>query len=274
MEKLNIIRINSLSEERLAVYTSLSENQIKHIYEPEQGLFIAESPVVIERALDAGYEPESVLTDNSHIKEIMELFNEKYAGAGLDIYLADDSVLDKIKGFEMTRGALCAFKRKQLANIQDVCRGVTRIAVMEEVQNPTNVGAIFRSAAAMGIEAVLLTSGCADPLYRRAVRVSMGNVFLVPWTIAEADRNIAGELKKLGFTTLAMALKDNTVSIDNPVLKKCERLAIFLGTESEGLMDSTIEACDYTVKIPMREGVDSLNVAAASAVAFWELGKK
>lgn len=274
MEKLNIIKTDSLGEEKLAVYTSLSENQIKHIYEPEQGLFIAESPVVIERALDAGYEPESVLTDNSHIEDIKELFSKKYKGSELDVYLVDDSVLSGIKGFEMTRGALCAFYRRPLLEIENICKEATRIAVMEEVQNPTNVGAIFRSAAAMGIEAVILTSGSADPLYRRAVRVSMGNVFLVPWTIADANGNIVDRLKKLGFTTLAMALKEDTVSIDEPVLKAQERLAIFLGTESEGLMDATIEACDYTVKIPMREGVDSLNVAAASAVAFWELGKK
>lgn len=273
MGKLDIIKIDTLNREELNIYTNLSENQIKHIYEPKQGLFIAESPVVIERALEAGYEPESVLTDESHIAEVADIFKRKYTGE-VKVYLADDSVLGQIKGFEMTRGALCALRRKPLQDITAICQGKTRIAVMEEVQNPTNVGAIFRSAAAMGIEAVILTSGSADPLYRRAVRVSMGNVFLIPWTIVDIESDVACKLKENGFTTLAMALREDTVSIADPVLKKQEKLAIFLGTESEGLKDSTIEDCDYTVKIPMADGVDSLNVAAASAVAFWELRNK
>lgn len=268
-----IIEIDDLESRELEVYTSMLENQIKHIYEPEPGLFIAESPVVIERALAAGYTAESVLTDYEHLEEIKSIIEANGVDNTIEIYVADAKVLAKIKGFEMTRGALCACRRKSLATIEEVCAGKSRIAVMEEIQNPTNVGAIFRSAAAMGIEAVVLTFGSADPLYRRAIRVSMGNVFLIPWTVATKDEDVIGTLKAAGFTTLAMALKDNTLSIDDPLLKKQQKLAIVLGTESEGLTDSTIEACDYTVKIPMAKGVDSLNVAAASAVAFWELTK-
>lgn len=269
---MNIKYIDSLEDEELKIYTELSENQLKHFYEPKPGLFIAESPVVIERALAAGYEAESVLTDDSHLKEVSNIVDSYQ----LPIYVAKDDILCQIKGFEMTRGALCAMKRKPLLTINDLLsqmneKGKKRIAVMEEVQNPTNVGAIFRSAAAMGVDAIILTNGCADPLYRRAVRVSMGNVFLVPWTVAEKEDDVIELLKSAGFVTLAMALKDNTVRIDEPKLKEHEKLAIVLGTESEGLMDETIEKCDYTVKIPMMEGVDSLNVAAASAVAFWEM---
>lgn len=296
MNKYNIVEIDNLDMDELTVYTKLLENQIKHIYEPEPGLFIAESPVVIERALTAGYVAESVLTDYDHLEEVKRILDvqavagqsqqdvraaaDQASGAQLvlslapvPVYVAHTEVLSRLKGFEMTRGALCACRRKVLPTLEEICRDRTSVAVMEEVQNPTNVGAIFRSAAAMGIEAVVLTSGSADPLYRRAVRVSMGNVFLVPWTIAPEEQNVIVELKSLGFTTLAMALKDDTLRIDDPILKEQEKLAIVLGTESEGLKDSTIEACDYTVKIPMADGVDSLNVAAASAVAFWELGQ-
>lgn len=278
---MNVISIDSLEHEELNIYTELSENQIKRIYEPQLGLFIAESPVVIERAYNAGYEPVSVLTSQAHVEEIMKIFDEDYSKKNdtLNVYVAREEVLGRIKGFEMTRGALCAFKRKTLKNVDEFLNELggnctfSRIAVLEDVQNPTNVGAIFRSAAAMGIDAVVMTSACADPLYRRAVRVSMGNVFLIPWTITD-EVNLVDELKHAGFATFAMALKDDTVSVSDARLKQYEKVAIFLGTESEGLKNETIERCDYTVKIPMAAGVDSLNVAAASAVAFWEINRE
>lgn len=287
-EHYRIEFIDNLDDEKLKIFTYYLENQLKHYYEPEPGLFIAESPVVIERALYAGYKAVAVLTDELHLEEIKELFDKAESiitSDDIPLYLVSEEVLSGIKGFEMTRGALAAFRRKELPAIADICKGMDctnreresvpkLIAVIEEVQNPTNVGAIFRSAAAMGIDAVILTSGSADPLYRRAVRVSMGNVFLVPWTIVDEKQDLVGELKQKGYTTLAMALCDDTVSIAEPILKQQDKLAIFLGTESEGLKEKTIAACDYTVKIPMADGVDSLNVAAASAVAFWELRKE
>ena len=264
-----IIEITDFDAPELDVYGRLNEAQLLHYYEPEGGLFIAESPKVAERALDGGHTPVSMLLERRHIDgEARELI--KRCG-DIPVYTADEEILLKITGFRLTRGVLCAMKRAALPTVEQICGGAKRIAVLEKVVNPTNVGAIFRSAAALGMDAVLLTEGCSDPLYRRAARVSMGTVFQVPWTYFDGSTDT---LKKLGFATAAMALDDNSVSIDNPELAAEERLAVFLGTEGDGLASSTIARCDYTVKIPMSHGVDSLNVAAASAVAFWELGRK
>ncbi len=262
-----IIQINDFSAAELDVYARMNEAQLLHYYEPAEGIFIAESPKVIGRALDAGYEPISMLMERRHIEgEARELA----VRCDVPVYTADEEILTGITGFKLTRGALCAMRRKPLSEPEEVCRGARRVAVLENVMNPTNVGAIFRSAAALNMDAVLLTEGCSDPLYRRAERVSMGTVFQVPWTYFDGDM---ATLKGLGFATAAMALDDNSVSISDPRLAAEERLAIVLGTEGDGLAARTITECDYTVKIPMSHGVDSLNVAAASAVAFWELGK-
>ncbi len=245
---MNHISITTLEAPELDIYARLSEGQLFHYNEPKEGLFIAESPKVIGRALDAGYEPVSFLMEERHIET---------------------------EGREILERPVCAVKRKKMPGIEEICAGVRRIAILENVENPTNVGAIFRSAAALFMDAVLLTPGCSDPLYRRASRVSMGTVFQVPWTyIPKGDwaENSMETLKKLGFRTAAMALSDRSVSIADPALSQEEKLAIILGTEGDGLAASTIAACDYTVKIPMSHGVDSLNVAAASAVAFWQLG--
>lgn len=261
----------------LDVYARLSENQLYHLYEPDAGIFIAESPNVIERALNAGYEPLSFLA------ETRELYGDAQRilmrCEHTPVYTAEFEILTRLTGFALTRGLLCAMRRKPLPTLEAVCAGARRIAVMERVMNPTNVGAIFRSAAALGMDAVLLTPGCSDPLYRRAARVSMGTVFQIPWTFL--DEKICSwpeegqkNLRKLGFRTAAMALKQDSVSVDHPALMAEERLAIVLGTEGDGLSEKTIADCDYTVMIPMAHGVDSLNVAAASAVAFWELGKR
>lgn len=272
----NIIEITDFHTPDLDIYARLSEGQLLHYYEPELGLFIAESPKVIERALDAGYLPKSLLLEKKHIDSQAK---EVIARCGnVPVYTAELEVLTQITGFQLTRGVLCAMHRKILPTVAEVCAGARRIAVLENVMNPTNVGAIFRSAAALNIDAVLLTPACSDPLYRRAIRVSMGTVFQIPWTYlgshtAEADRHYTSILQKIGFKTAAMALNDNSVSIDNPKLLSEDKLAIILGTEGDGLAENTIASCDYTVKIPMSHGVDSLNVAAASAVAFWQLGK-
>ena len=265
----NIMEITDFNAPELDIYARLNEVQLMK----EKGLFIAESPIVIERALDAGYEPVSFLLEKKHIdtqaKEILE------KAGNVPVYTAEFDVLKNLTGFPLTRGALCAMKRAPLPSLEEVCKNACRIAVLENVMNPTNVGAIIRSAAALNIDAVILTSFCSNPLYRRAIRVSMGTVFQIPWTFIEAgNENWQTELKKLGFKTAAMALTDNSVSIDNPKLLKEEKLAIILGTEGEGLAEETIKNSDYTVKIPMAHGVDSLNVAAASAVAFWQLRKE
>lgn len=273
----NIIEITNFSASELDVYARLSEAQLLHFYEPKEGLFIAESPKVIERALDAGYEPLSFLAERRHIegeaKSILSRCGE------IPVYTADFDVLTKLTGFQLTRGMLCAMRRKQLPLLAEVCKDAKRVAILENVVNPTNVGAIFRSAAALGIDAVLLTPACSDPLYRRALRVGMGTAFQIPWTyMSSADEawpeKGISRLHELGFKTAAMALNEQSVSIDHPALMEEERLAIILGTEGDGLSDSTIAGCDYTVRIPMYHGVDSLNVAAASAVAFWQLGKR
>lgn len=262
-----IIQLTDFSAPELDVYARLNEAQLLHYYEPDEGIFIAESPKVIERALNAGYEPISMLMEQRHINgEARGII----ARCDVPVYTADEEILMKITGFRLTRGALCAMRRKKLLPVEDVCRGARRVAVLENVMNPTNVGAIFRSAAALNMDAVLLTEGCSDPLYRRAERVSMGTVFQVRWTYFDGKMS---SLKQLGFATAAMALDDNSVSVSDPKLAAEEKLAVVLGTEGDGLAAKTISDCDYTVKIPMSHGVDSLNVAAASAVAFWELGK-
>lgn len=265
----NIINITDFSSPQLDVYARLSEKQLLHYYEPSTGLFIAESPKVIERALCAGHTAVSFLVEDKHIdtqaKEIIERC------ADVPVYTAPFEVLKQLTGFELTRGMLACMRRKVLPSIADVCKDMRRVVVLDRVMNPTNVGAIFRNAAALNMDAVLLTNGCSDPLYRRAARVSMGTVFQIPWTFVDDDWQT--QLKALGFKTVAMALKEDTLDIDNPQLMAEQKLAIILGTEGDGLADSTIANCDYTVKIPMSHGVDSLNVAAASAVALWQLGK-
>ena len=264
-----IVSINDFSAPELDFYARLSERQLAHYNEPDTGLFIAESPKVIERALNAGHEPVSFLVEDKHIEtHAKEIINRC---DGIPVYTASFEVLKQLTGFELTRGMLAVMRRKELASIANVCKNKRRIVVLENVMNPTNVGAIFRSAAALNMDAVLLTKGCSDPLYRRAARVSMGTVFQIPWTFVDSDWQ--AQLKELGFKTAAMALCDDTVNIDNPQLMAEEKLAVVMGTEGDGLADSTIKNCDYTVKIPMAHGVDSLNVAAASAVAFWQLGK-
>lgn len=278
MNTSNIIEITDFQAPELDVYARLSENQLLNRCEPEKGMFIAESPRVIERALDAGYRPVSCLVEKRHIEgEAKEIIRRCGEIGNVPVYTAEFDVLTQLTGFKLTRGMLCAMYRPPLPEVQAVCSGASRIAILENVINPTNVGAIFRSAAALGIDAVLLTPDSSNPLYRRAVRVSMGTVFQIPWTFFEKNAwpekgiRLLGEL---GFRTAAMALRDDSVSIDNPQLLAEEKLAVILGTEGDGLASSTITDCDYTVRIPMSHGVDSLNVAAASAVAFWELGRK
>ena len=263
-----IIEITDFNAPELDAYARLSEAQLLNKDHPEEGMFIAESPKVIERALDAGYEPVSFLVEKRQIeveaKEILERCPK------IPVYTAEFDVLTQLTGFKLTRGMLCMMHRKSLFDMKTICEGKRRIVVLENVMNPTNVGAIFRSAAALNMDAVLLTFGCSNPLYRRAIRVSMGTVFQVPWTFAPEDwQNQLGELE---FETAAMALTDESISLRDPVLSKVEKLAIVMGTEGEGLEKETISDCDYTIKIPMSHGVDSLNVAAASAVAFWQLG--
>ena len=271
----DIIEITDFSALELDVYARLSEGQLLNRHEPENGLFIAESPKVIERALDAGYQPVSLLLEPKHITgEAREII----ARCGsVPVYTAEFDVLKQLTGFPLTRGALCAMRRPPLPEMETICRNARRIAVLENVVNPTNVGAIFRSAAALGMDAVLLTPACSNPLYRRSIRVSMGTVFQIPWTYIGRDATQwPGDgmnlLESFGFKTVAMALTDDSVSIDDPCLKSADKLAVILGTEGDGLSSDTIARCDYTVRIPMSHGVDSLNVAAASAVAFWQLG--
>ena len=266
----NIIEITDFNAPELDVYARLTEAQLLNKEFPEKGLFIAESPKVIERALDAGYKPVSCLMEKKHIegegKSILARLKD------IPVFCAEFDILTQLTGFKLTRGMLCAMKRKPLPEVSEICKNKNRIVILDKVMNPTNVGAIIRSAAALGMDAVLLTKGCSDPLYRRSARVSMGTVFQIEWAILENDN--LDEIKALGFNTVAMALKDNSLSIGNPRLAKEEKLAIIMGTEGDGLSDKTISQCDYTVKIPMYHGVDSLNVAAASAVAFYELSNK
>ena len=274
----NMIEITDFDAPELDVYARLTEAQLLNKDHPEDGLFIAESPKVISRALDGGYEPVSVLVEKKQVLEDAETIAVLGKCGNVPVYTAEFEVLTKLTGFKLTRGMLCAMKRRRLPGLQEICNGCDRIAVLENVMNPTNVGAIFRSAAALQMDAVILTGGCSNPLYRRASRVSMGTVFQIPWTFVDNSVIWPEEgmkiLRELGFKTAAMALKEDSVSIDDPELMKEDKLAVILGTEGDGLAPETIADCDYTVMIPMSHGVDSLNVAAASAVAFWQLGKR
>lgn len=274
----NMIEITDFDAPELDVYARLTEAQLLNKDHPEDGLFIAESPKVISRALDGGYEPVSVLVEKKQVLEDAETIAVLGKCGNVPVYTAEFEVLTKLTGFKLTRGMLCAMKRRRLPSLQEICNGCDRIAVLENVMNPTNVGAIFRSAAALHMDAVILTGGCSNPLYRRASRVSMGTVFQIPWTFVDNSVIWPEEgmkiLRELGFKTAAMALKEDSASIDNPELMKEDKLAVILGTEGDGLAPETIADCDYTVMIPMSHGVDSLNVAAASAVAFWQLGKR
>jgi len=264
----NLINLNDFDDPRLDVYARLSEAQLLNREHPEEGIFIAESPKVIHRALDAGCVPLSVLVEDKHVEGEAK---DVLARCGkIPVFTAPFDLLTQLTGFKLTRGLLCAMRRPSPLSLEEVCRGARRVAVLENVMNPTNVGAIFRSAAALNMDAVLLTPGCSDPLYRRSIRVSMGTVFQVPWAWLEGD---VSQLKDLGFKTAAMALSEDSVSIRDERLLAEEKLAIVLGTEGDGLAETTIAHCDYTVRIPMTHGVDSLNVAAASAVAFWQLGQ-
>lgn len=272
----NIITITDFYNEALDVYARLTENQLLNRDDPSKGIFIAESPKVIERALDAGCVPLSFLVEDKHVEtQAKELL---LRCPDIPVYTAPFEVLTQLTGFALTRGMLCAMRRPSLPSVSELCRTSSRIAILENVMNPTNVGAIFRSAAALHMDAILLTPGCSNPLYRRAIRVSMGTVFQIPWTFfddASSWQNAGMQtLREHGFLTVAMALRNDSVSIDDPRLTSAEKLAVILGSEGDGLASETIADCDYTVKIPMAHGVDSLNVAAASAVAFWELGKK
>ncbi|MEI3238504.1 MAG: RNA methyltransferase [Lachnospiraceae bacterium] len=276
---VNIIEISNLNLPELAVYAELSEGQLLNRHEPEKGLFVAESPKVVLRALDAGYEPVSLLVENRLLTAEDETGEILQKCGDIPVYTAEFDVLTQITGFKLTRGMLCAMHRKPLPSPEEICRNTSRIAILEDVMNPTNVGAIFRSAAALHMDAVLLTPFCSNPLYRRAIRVSMGNVFLIPWTFLDEKyvswkENGVEYLRSLGFATASMAISDDSVSISDLALKREEKLAIILGTEGDGLSEKTIADSDYTVKIPMSPGVDSLNVAAASAVAFWELTRE
>ena len=269
---MNLIHITDPESEVLSVYRDLNEAQLRHYYEPHGGLFVAESAFVLERALAAGYEPESVLCEERKTETVRELLKD----ADIPVYTAPEHFLTQITGFHLTRGILAACKRKPLPAMEALIQGAERIAILEEVVNPTNVGAIIRSAAALSVDAVLLTRGCADPLNRRAARVSTGNCFLQPWTYIDVSWPEEGMkvLKNHGFTTAALALSDEALDITDPELKKQEKLALILGNEGWGLDKKTQELCDHIVKIPMKEGVDSLNVGAASAIAFWEVLEK
>ena len=273
----NIIEITDFSAPELDVYARLTEAQLLNRFEPEKGLFIAESPKVIHRALDAGCQPVSLLMERKHIdgqaRDVIERCGD------IPVFTSEPEILTQLTGFQLTRGVLCAMRRPQLPSVEEVLRDARRIVILENVMNPTNVGAIFRSAAALGMDAVILTPGCSNPLYRRSARVSMGTVFQIPWTYLGTETSHwphpgMDTLRELGFKTAALALSDNSVSIDDPALMQEEKLALILGSEGDGLTETTIAGCDYTVKIPMYHDVDSLNVAAASAVAFWQLRSK
>ena len=280
---MNIIEVNNLQDENLAVYTKLTEAQLKNKLEPEKGLFIAESPKVINTALDCGYEVVSFLMERKHIegqaKGIIEKAIKNQNDENIPVYTGNRETLASLTGYELTRGILAAMRRKKPQDPVEIIKNAKRVCLLESIVDSTNIGAIFRSAAALNMDAVLLSPSCSDPYNRRAVRVSMGTVFQVPWAFIENHPALWPEsgikkLHSLGFKTAAMALEDNSVSIDNENLKSEEKLCVIMGTEGEGLSKKTIELSDYVVKIPMAHGVDSLNVAAASSVAFWELRKK
>ena len=271
-----MIKITDFHIPELDVYARLSEVQLRRLYEPKPGIFLAETATVIARALEAGYEPLSFLVDTHKLRDL-DAFAPRIGQ--VPVYVADHELLKQLTGYELTRGLLCAMRRKELPEPDELLAAARRVAVLENVMNPTNVGAIFRSAAALNMDAVLLTAGCADPLYRRAIRVSMGTVFQIPWTYLDgtAEEGALPGIRRLrenGFLTVSMALREDSVSIRDPRFRAAEKLAVILGTEGDGLSDAVIADSDYTVRIPMSHGVDSLNVAAASAVAFWELGRQ
>ena len=266
----NVREITDFSAPELDVYARLTENQLVNRAEPEKGMFIAESPLVIGRALDVGYTPVSFLMEPKDVETRGKALLERCGS--IPVYVAELDVLTQLTGFHLTRGMLCAMYRKPLPAVEQLCANAKRIAVLEDVMNPTNIGAIIRSAAALHMDALVLTSACSDPLYRRAIRVSMGNVFQIPWTYFPKGSDWTRQLHQLGFKTVAMALKEDSLDIYDPRLQQEDKLAVVLGTEGDGLAAETIAHCDYTVRIPMSHGVDSLNVAAASAVAFYQLG--
>lgn len=266
----NVREITDFSAPELDVYARLTENQLVNRAEPEKGMFIAESPLVIGRALDAGYTPVSFLMEPKDVETRGKALLERCGS--IPVYVAELDVLTQLTGFHLTRGMLCAMYRKPLPAVERLCANARRIAVLEDVMNPTNIGAIIRSAAALHMDALVLTSACSDPLYRRAIRVSMGNVFQIPWTYFPKGSDWTTLLRQQGFKTVAMALKEDSLNIYDPRLQQEDKLAVVLGTEGDGLAAETIAHCDYTVRIPMSHGVDSLNVAAASAVAFYQLG--
>lgn len=267
---VNVREITDFSAPELDVYARLTENQLVNRAEPEKGMFIAESPLVIGRALDAGYTPVSFLMEPKDVETRGKALLERCGD--IPVYVAELDVLTQLTGFHLTRGMLCAMYRKPLPTVETLCKTASRIAVLEDVMNPTNIGAIIRSAAALHMDALVLTSACSDPLYRRAIRVSMGNVFQIPWTYFPKGSDWTRQLHQLGYKTVAMALKEDSFDIYDPRLQQEDKLAVVLGTEGDGLAAETIAHCDYTVRIPMSHGVDSLNVAAASAVAFYQLG--
>lgn len=267
---VNVREITDFSAPELDVYARLTENQLVNRAEPEKGMFIAESPLVIGRALDAGYTPVSFLMEPKDVETRGKALLERCGS--IPVYVAELDVLTQLTGFHLTRGMLCAMYRKPLPAVEQLCANAKRIAVLEDVMNPTNIGAIIRSAAALHMDALVLTSACSDPLYRRAIRVSMGNVFQIPWTYFPKGADWTNQLHQLGFKTVAMALKEDSLDIYDPRIQQEDKLAVVLGTEGDGLAAETIAHCDYTVRIPMSHGVDSLNVAAASAVAFYQLG--
>lgn len=274
---MDYLVLDTLTDERLDPYARLTDVQLRSRIEPERAVFIAESAEVIARALDGGMQPLSLLTAKKYLPSLDKVLQKlQLANPDAPVFVAPEAELAKLTGFELTRGALAAFRRPPEPPVQDVLRNARLVAVLEDIRNHTNVGAIFRSAAALGVDAVLVSPACYDPLYRRAVRVSMGTVFQVPWTRIGSDPHDWAHdgvplLHEMGFTTAAMALADDSIPLDDPRLKSCERLALVFGTEGDGLARSTLSRCDYTVRIPMQHGVDSLNVAASSAVAFWEL---
>lgn len=272
-----IIEIHSLDTPEVAMFSRLTEAQLRNRLEPDKGIFIAESPKVINSALDAGCEPVAILTEHKHISgQASQIIGRC---PDIPVYTGEDELLKQLTGYELTRGVLCAMRRPRPKSVEEICRNGRRIVVADNVVNSTNTGAIFRAAAALGIDAILLTPTCCDPLNRRSVRVSMGTVFQIPWTyigssFSDWPEKGMNQLHQMGFKTMAMALNDRAIFIDDPRLKEEERLAIIMGTEGDGLQHKTIDLCDYNVMIPMQNGVDSLNVAAAAAVAFWELRVK
>ena len=272
---MEVIIINDLNDKRVELYTSYNEVQLLHLYEPNGGVFIAETPMVISRAIERGARPISFLIeeksfDSDVVRELLKPFEAE----DIQVFVAELSVINQLTGFNLTRGVLAVMERPSLPEPEELFANANCIAVLEDVMNPTNVGAIFRSAAALGVDGIILTTNCTDPFYRRAARVAMGTVFQVPWTYFPKDADINQALHKAGFKTAALALKEDAISLSDDRLKACDKLAVIFGTESTGIKQSTIDSCDYTVIIPMQNQVDSLNVAAASAVTFWELKGK